>query len=90
MVPLAGEALWAARRVVVNSNGEFPFPRYTDGLQCNANSASATLNKWLKPNVPIGCVIHSFRHSMRDQLMAVECLSDIIDVIGSWTTNGAG
>ena len=66
-----------------------PLNRWTS-MQCNANSASATLNKWLKPNVPIGCVIHSFRHSMRDQLMAVECLSDIIDVIGSWTTNGAG
>ena len=33
----------------------------------NANSASAALNKWLKPYVPENCVIHSFRHSFRDR-----------------------
>ena len=39
---------------------------------------------------PEGCVIHSFRHSMRDRLRAVECPSDIIDAIGGWTTTGVG
>ena len=56
----------------------------------NANSASAAINKWLKPRVPDNCVIHSFRHSMRDRLRAVECPSDIIDAIGGWTTTGVG
>ena len=55
-----------------------------------ANSASAAINKWLKQRVPEGCVIHSFRHSMRDRLRAVECPSDIIDAIGGWTTTGVG
>jgi hypothetical protein len=40
--------------------------------------------------VPDNCVIHSFRHSMRDRLRAVECPSDIIDAIGGWTTTGVG
>ena len=32
--------------------------------------------------------MHSFRHSMRDRLRAVECPSDIIDQIGGWATEG--
>ncbi len=56
----------------------------------NANSASAAINKWLKPRVPEGCVIHSFRHSLRDRLRAVQCPSDMIDQIGGWATAGVG
>ena len=48
------------------------------------------LNKWLKLRVPDGCVIHSFRHSLGDRLIAVECPADIIDAIGGWTTKGVG
>jgi len=48
------------------------------------------LNKWLKPLVPKGCVIHSFRHSFRDRLRAVQCPSDIIDQLGGWKTPGVG
>ena len=41
-------------------------------------------------SVPDRCVIHSFRHSLRDRLRAVECPADIIDAIGGWTTEGVG
>ena len=34
--------------------------------------------------------MHSFRHSMRDRLRAVECPSDVIDQIGGWATEGIG
>ena len=40
--------------------------------------------------MPEGCVIHSFRHSLRDRLRAVQCPSDMIDQIGGWTTAGVG
>ena len=40
--------------------------------------------------MPDGCVAHSFRHSMRDRLRAVQCPSDIIDQIGGWQTAGVG
>ena len=50
----------------------------------------AAINKWLRPRVPEGCVIHSFRHSLRDRLRAVECPSDMIDQIGGWATAGVG
>ena len=82
-VPLVGEALWAASMAIKGASGsDFLFPRYNRGSSSNVNSASAAINKWLKPRVPEGCVIHSFRHSMRDRLRAVECPSDIIDAIG--------
>ena len=90
-VPLVGEALWAASRAIECASGSsYLFPRYNRGSTSNANSASAAINKWLKPRVPEGCVIHSFRHSMRDRLRAVECPSDIIDAIGGWQTSGVG
>ena len=40
--------------------------------------------------MPDGCVIHSFRHSLRDRLRAVLCPSDVIDQIGGWTAAGVG
>ena len=44
----------------------------------------------MKPRLKDDAVVHSFRHSMRDRLRAVECPSDIIDAIGGWTTKGVG
>ena len=90
-IPLVGASLWAARRVKAsNTNSPYAFPRYTSAKGTNANSASAAINKWLRPRVPDGCVIHSFRHSMRDRLRAVQCPSDMIDQIGGWATAGVG
>ena len=88
-IPLVGTSLWAAKQVVKQSH-QFAFPKYCNETKCNANSASAALNKWLKSRVPSGCVIHSFRHSLRGRLRAVECPADIIDAIGGWTTEGVG
>ena len=72
------------------SDSAYLFPRYNKTDVSNANSASAALNKWLKPMLPEKCVVHSFRHSFRDRLRAVECPSDIIDAIGGWKTFGVG
>jgi integrase len=90
-VPLVGASLWGAKRVKANNTtSPYAFPRYTSAKGTNANSASAAINKWLKPRVPEGCVIHSFRHSLRDRLRAVQCPSDMIDQIGGWSTAGVG
>jgi integrase len=88
-VPLVGASLWAAHKIL-GTGSTLAFPKYCSEAKCNANSASAALNKWLKPRVPDGCVIHSFRHSLRDRLRAIECPADIIDTIGGWTTEGIG
>jgi len=92
-VPLVGASLWAATQafsVPYMEDEKFLFPRYTKGGKCNANSASAALNKWMKSYVDEGVVIHSFRHSMRDRLRAVECPSDIVDQIGGWSRSTVG
>ena len=89
VIPLIGSSLWAAKRVI-SVNNQYAFPRYTNETKCNANSASNGLNKWLKPRIPNDCVIHSFRHSLRDRLRAVQCPSDIVDAIGGWSTSGVG
>ena len=57
---------------------------------CNANSASAALNKWMKEKLSDSYVIHGFRHSMRDRLRAVECPSEVIDQLGGWRFKSVG
>ena len=90
-IPLVGEALWAARRIIeADTASDFDFPRYNRASTTSANSASAALNKWLKQYVPAGGTMHSFRHSMRDRLRAVQCPADITAQIGGWTTDGVG
>ena len=90
-IPLVGSGKWAAERILAQPySSEFAFPNYNDGKRTNANSASAALNKWLKTKIGPGYTIHSFRHSMRDRLRAVECPSDVIDQIGGWLAQGVG
>ena len=89
-VPLVGATLWGLKRAVESSDGGLLFPRYCTLEGNKANYASSALNKWLRSYVPDGCVVHSFRHSMRDRLRAVQCPSDIIDQIGGWQTAGVG
>ncbi|MDA8676314.1 tyrosine-type recombinase/integrase [Alphaproteobacteria bacterium] len=90
-IPLVGASLWACKSLLeTDDDSIFAFPRYCNEKAANANSASRALNKWLSDYVPDGCVIHSFRHSMRDRLRTVNCPSDMIDQIGGWTTNGIG
>ena len=81
-IPLVGSALWAARRKADQQHDKmFCFPRYCNEQVCKTNSASGGFNKWLHEHVPVRCVAHSFRDSMRDRLRAVECPSDIVDAI---------
>jgi integrase len=90
-IPLVGASLWPAQRLLESfPDSPYAFPRYNRKDTTNSNSASAALNKWLHQYVPEGCTMHSFRHSMRDRLRAVECPSDVIDQIGGWATEGIG
>jgi len=91
VIPLSGVALWAAQRILQEAGtSTYAFPRYNRGSHTTSNSASAAINKWLKNYVPGGCTMHSFRHSMRDRLRAVQCPADIADQIGGWATDGVG
>jgi len=89
-IPLVGCSLWAAKRALQSCNSEYLFQRYNKTGTCNANSASAALNKWLKLYVEKDVVMHSFRHSLRDRLRNVECPSDVIDSLGGWSKGSIG
>lgn len=90
VIPLVGMSLWGAKQALEATESAFLFPRYCGHDGNKANSASGALNKWLSPRVPKGCVVHSFRHSLRDRLRTVECPPDIIDRIGGWSVSGIG
>ena len=91
VTPLSGMALWAAQRILQQADtSPYALPRYNRGSRTSANSASAAINKWLRNYVPEGCTMHSFCHSMRDRLRAVQCPADIADQIGGWATDGVG
>ena len=88
-----GHALWALQQACEAAQGPLIFPKYCTPTTCKANSASAALNKWLSSRLQGSLdhvVLHSFRHSLRDRLRAVECPPDIIDSIGGWSKSGVG
>ena len=76
--------------MIYRAAASFDFPRQFNEQSHNPNSATAALNKWLRTHAPEGCVVHSFRHSMRDRLRAVECPKEIIDQIGGWSSSDVG
>ena len=91
IIPLTKESEWACMKILEHNNDSiFAFPRYTSLKECNANSASAALNKWLKEKLTKKYVVHGFRHSFRDRLRAVECPSEIIDQLGGWSLRSLG
>lgn len=89
IVPLVGSSLWAAKRIV-ESHNDYCFPRYCDGVNCNSNSASAALNKWIKKLTDQDVVIHGLRHTFRDRLRAITAPLDLIDQLGGWSLQTVG
>jgi integrase len=90
-VPLVGEALWAARRVLAlaSRDQKYAFPRYAHDGRCKGNSASATIVKWFGTmGIPKGA--HSFRHAMRDRLREVGASKEIQDAVGGWGRHEIG
>lgn len=87
-IPLTPLATWAIRNTLI-SDSKFCFPRYNKQDTTNANSASATINKWLKA-ANHNFVVHSLRHSFRDRLRKVETPTEMIDALGGWSINSVG
>lgn len=81
-VPLVGSALWAARRVKAEAvDGQrFAFPQYTNNIECKATNASGALNGWIR-RLPLDHTCHELRHTVKDQLRAVQCPKEIGDAI---------
>ena len=57
-MPLVGASLWSAKRIVESSSSVFAFLRYCSEGGHKADSASNALNKWIRPYVKEGGVIH--------------------------------
>ncbi len=89
-IPLVGKALWSANRIMEMSPSKFAFPRYNTSTFSNTNTASASLNKWLRSEGFREYTMHSFRHSLRDRLRYVGCPSEIADQIGGWSNKTVG
>jgi len=92
IVPLVGASLWAAQQIKQNAQrAEYCFPRYCNAKGCNANSASAALNKWLKAVTGNkDYVLHGLRHSFRDRLRAVDAPIEMIDRLDGWSLKTVG
>ena len=89
-IPLVGSSLWAAKRIKENSSSKFCFSRYCTDNNCNSNSASAAINKWIKKVISSEAVIHGLRHGFRDRLRAAEAPMDMIDQLGGWSLRSVG
>ena len=90
VIPLVGSSKRAAEILVREATDQVLFNKYCNRIEVKSNSASAALNKWLKPRVPTNCVVHSFRHSFRDRLRAVSCPTDVVDELGGWAIGTVG
>ena len=93
-VPLVGPALWAAHRIKAwaaefTTPQRFAFPRYTTAERCNADTASAALNKWVRAQgLPHTC--HELRHTLKGNLRDVQAPKDISDAITGHGTPDIG
>jgi integrase len=90
VVPLVGYAKLAIEQALTQANDEWLFPQYLKVGHCYATHASNAVNKWLKRDFG-GLTAHSLRHTFRDRLRALECLTDMIDQLGGWrSVDGVG
>jgi len=88
-VPLVGISLWAAYKIVESAKRRqfYAFPRYTNGNQCNINSASATINKWIR-SLGIDKTTHDLQYTMRGRLEKTDVPMSIQDFIGGYHHTG--
>ncbi len=84
-IPLLPIALEVVKRQLEGSKGNFLFPSYASKTSVNSDGASAALNKWARKLVAEKSM-HSFRHTLRDQLRAVSCQEAISKEIGGWSS----
>ncbi|WP_186419714.1 site-specific integrase [Bosea sp. CS1GBMeth4] len=86
-VPLVGMALWGAQRALKlcgSASEGWLFPQYAADGAIKSNSATNTVNKWLKVSLKIPKTSHSFRHALADRLRHVDTREELIKAIGGW------
>ena len=86
VLPLLPHSLNAIKTQLSEHDDEFIFPTYANASNVKSDSASGVLNKWAKKVVGSReKTMHSFRHSLRDQLRAVHCPNEVSKAIGGWS-----
>ena len=77
--------MWGAQRLLeARGKGQpYAFPRYIKDGNCETNTPSATLNKYMRTN-GIPHTVHELRHTMRDRLRNTGATKDIQDAVGGW------
>lgn len=88
-VPLVGDALWAAQRVIASAvkGQRLAFPRYCEETGVKGNTASAAANKWMRAQ-GIPRTSHELRHSLRSRMLAASVPQEVQQAIGGWTGKG--
>lgn len=84
-IPLVGVSLWAAYKIVESAKRRqfYAFPRYNNGNQCKVNSASATLNKWMR-SLGIDKTTYDLQRTMRDRLKKAGAPKSVQDLVGGY------
>lgn len=77
------------QQIEVSKDSSFLFPDYIIDKNTLSNSASASLNKYIK-KLGIKKSVHCLRHTMRDLLRATSATKDVIDSIGGWSSGDIG
>ena len=72
-----------------STDSAYLFPEYVTETQVLSNTASATLNQYIK-TLDIDKSIHCLRHFMRDALREAGITKDLIDSIGGWSSGDIG
>lgn len=87
-LPLVGISLWAAYKIVESAKRRqlYAFPRYTNENECKVNSASATINKWMR-SIGIDKTTYDLQYTMRDRLQGVGIPIPIQDFIIGYEHN---
>ena len=91
-VPLVGVSLWAAYKIVESAKRRqyYAFPRYTNDSQCNVNSASASINKWIR-SLGIDKTTYDLQYTMKDRLNEAGVPESVQDfIVGYEHKNKAG
>ena len=88
-IPLVGASFWAAKRIIAHQTN-YAFPKYIRNKQLNSNSASAAINKWLKPECLMGALCIHLDTVSGIGFAALSVPQDIVDALGGWTTKNVG
>lgn len=86
-VPMHPWALEALEKQLAETDGNFVFPTYANDTRVSADSASATLKKWIATVIPdTRKTAHSMRHSMADLMREANAPTAIKNAIGGWAS----